>query len=233
MVGEFVAIEGGAFLAGCHPDDPNCVADEAPLREIVLKGFQIQRTEVTQRAYNDCLGAGDCVMPPECNQGAVQDWDPDSRPDHPVVCLSWAEARDYCASIDARLPTEMEWERAARGTDGRIYPWGFQAPDCSLSNFQDCIGATVPVGTHPGGQSPAGLMDTGGNVCEWTADYYAINEDPTPDGRDPSRPDQDIMRSVRDGFYAQGPIELRTSRRFALIPERSHAVVGVRCARDQ
>jgi formylglycine-generating enzyme required for sulfatase activity len=168
-----VAIPAGAFFRGADAD-PDAEADERPAKQITLPAFSIDRTEVTRAAYAACIDASHCA--PRADLTAA---DRTSR--IPMTRVSWSEATAFCSAQRARLPTEAEWERAARGPhDRRRYPWG-DAPDCARANFGNYEGEgrcpgnpghPVEVGRYPAGASPEGVLDLAGNVWEWTADYY-------------------------------------------------------------
>ena len=142
-----VTVPAGEFSMGCHMEDNDlCNLDEAPEHPVNLSAFLIDRTEVTQMAYVECLEQGACTEPegsPACG------FDPAANGDLPVGCVTWHQANDYCRWAGKRLPTEAEWEKAARGSDGRAFPWGDDPPDCELANFADCAGGVQPVGGFP------------------------------------------------------------------------------------
>ena len=160
--------------------DVDTEADDEEKRQhrvVLLDAFWIDRTEVTKAQYQRCVEAGVCAAPSCSGTG---------KGDHPVVCVSWRDASKYCAWAGRRLPTEAEWEKAARGTDGRKYPWGNQDVVGNLLNFcdincsnswkeaavNDGYAETAPVGTYLAGASPYGAWDMAGNVWEWVADWY-------------------------------------------------------------
>jgi len=188
-----VRVSAGSFWRGCNPGQPDSDPTALPYRRLVLSSFDVDVTEATRGSYRQCIDAGACTSP-SC------DWsDPMSRPDNPVACVSWDQARGYCAWEGKRLPSEAEWEKASRGADGRLFPWGHQAADCTRANAgPSCVGATAPVGSYPGDTSPYGVRDTGGNVSEWVADvgepktYYAVAPDANPTG--PATTGQHVTR---------------------------------------
>ncbi|MCS6912884.1 MAG: formylglycine-generating enzyme family protein [Myxococcales bacterium] len=166
---DMVAVPAGPFLRGDDRGDP----DERPQRRMHLESFYIDRTEVTRAAYARCVFARRC-RPPRGGAGAGN---------LPVVGVSWHDAVAYCAFVGKRLPTEAEWEKAARGPHGRRYPWG-ETMSCRLANVgnfqgdgrcagQGPPGRPVPPGSYPQGASPYGALDMAGNVWEWVADRYA------------------------------------------------------------
>ncbi|MEE3257589.1 MAG: SUMF1/EgtB/PvdO family nonheme iron enzyme, partial [Candidatus Latescibacterota bacterium] len=161
-----VLVPEGAFVMGWDAGEP----DERPPHVVFLDAFHIDQFEVTVGQYRVCVEAGACEDPiyaPSCN------WDGFAGDTHPINCMNRQNALDYCTWAGLRLPTEAEWEKAARGTDGRIYPWGYELVG-DEANFRVGAGtATEPVGNHPSGVSPYGVHDMGGNVWEWVADWYA------------------------------------------------------------
>ncbi len=188
--------------------------DERPVRVRTLASFHIDRLEVTRAQYARCVAARRC--PPLAINLAVE-------PDLPVTNVDWREARAYCAFAGGRLPTEDQWEKAARGTDGREFPWGAE-PDCARANWGNfenegpCAGKNpgmpVAAGSYPQGASPFGALDMAGNVWEWVADRY---------DRDPSR------RVVRGGSCCSYFVEPRTANRNAWDPGHRDGDLGFRC----
>jgi formylglycine-generating enzyme required for sulfatase activity len=149
-----------------------------------------------------------------------------------VVEASWHGARAYCAWRGARLPTEAEWEKAARGTDARRYPWGNELPDASRARYASGWNATAPVGAHPRGASPYGMLDAAGNVWQWVSSAYR----PYPWRRDDGREDleADAVRGTRGGGH-DSPAEAITAtqrgRMLSRAPNAGHHNIGFRCAR--
>jgi formylglycine-generating enzyme required for sulfatase activity len=170
---EMVVVPSGEFIYGCNPElDAECDEDEKPRRRVTLPTFRIDRSEVTVAAYKACVDAGRCSVP---KAGRFCNWDT-LRTNHPVNCVDFHQARLYCAWREKRLPTELEWEKAARGTDGRKYPWGNEGLSsgrfANIEGLDDRWAQTAPVGTFPAGWSPWGAEDMIGNVWEWCdADY--------------------------------------------------------------
>jgi formylglycine-generating enzyme required for sulfatase activity len=197
--GEFLmgssASDIDALLARCSDCTREEFAKEQPQHTVFLDGFWIDRTEVTNAQYSACMEAGAC-REPEC-------WDDEdvNAPEQPVACVSWFDAQDYAAWVGGRLPTEAEWEKAARGTDGRIYPWGNSPPDCTKANFVGCAGKPLPVGSHPGGASPYGALEMAGNVPEWVADWYDKDYYSRSVFSNPTGPDSGSFRGVRGGSF--------------------------------
>ncbi|MCA9709250.1 MAG: SUMF1/EgtB/PvdO family nonheme iron enzyme [Myxococcales bacterium] len=231
-----VYVEEGTFTMGSVDISPN----EEPVREVYLDRYWIDRTEVTMAAYTACVDAGACTEPTagdECNWGVA------GREDHPVSCVTWFQAEAYCGWVDGgarRLPTEAEWEKAARGTDGRTYPWGeAPAPTCShVVMYEEALGergcgmgSTWPVGSKPMGASPYGVLDLPGSVWEWVADWFAFSYDPTQTVN-PTGPTEGTSRVVRGGSWeTNGGSTFRTSDRDAWGPDVTYqGVMGFRCA---
>jgi formylglycine-generating enzyme required for sulfatase activity len=246
QTGEMVAVPAGEFFLGCNEQvDSECDDDEKPGRRVSVAAFQIDKTEVTVAQYGRCVDAGACssdglTLPywgdkeqPEfawaCN------WGKGGREQHPMNCVEWRQAQAYCTWAGKRLPTEAEWEKAARGTDGRKYPWGNQGygaagqvaniadetakrsqPDwSSAAGYDDNFYGTAPVGSFPAGASPYGALDMVGNVWEWTADWYDAEHK---------------YRSNRGGSWGDLPRWARASGRDGLAPGLRDVGVGFRCA---
>ncbi|MDB4960297.1 MAG: uncharacterized protein JWP01_296 [Myxococcales bacterium] len=222
-----VLVAAGPFTMGCRvPNEADCRTIEDPVHVVTLSAFSIDQTEVTQLAYARCVTSGACTHP-------ATDFDPDLTPDHPVRQVTWSQADAYCAFDGKRLPTEAEWEKAARGDDGRTYPWGEAAPTCDLAIFDLCAGAEpLPVGSRPSGRSPYGAFDMAGNVWEWTQDWFDPTYYTTSPTNDPQGPPNGTSRSVRGGYYGNTPRNVRTAGRASEDPMVPEAYLGFRCARS-
>jgi formylglycine-generating enzyme required for sulfatase activity len=210
-------------------------ADEMAAHEVIVSDFWLDRTEVTVAAYRRCVIAGVCNPP---GDDATQVWN--VRDDHPVTLVSWADADTYCRFRGARLPTEAEWERAARGLSGRNYPWGevFNRKICNHGRFalesldeSDGFAELAPVATFAAGRTPEGVADLAGNVEEWVADWYAPGY-PEADAVDPLGPPSGDERVIRGGGYHAARPWLRGAARHRDLPSSRRAWRGFRCARS-
>lgn len=209
--------------------------DEMVAHEVMVADFWIDRTEVTYGAYQRCVGAGACETLP---YSAAHAWH--GRPDAPVTLVSWYDADAYCRWIGGRLPYEAEYERAAKGWNGRVYPWGnvFNKRIVNHGRFAqqqhedvDGFSELAPVGSFPAGRTPEGVADLAGNVEEWVADWYAPGY-PEADMVDPRGPATGDERVLRGGSYISGRAWLRSAARNKDLPSRRKPWRGFRCARD-
>jgi formylglycine-generating enzyme required for sulfatase activity len=237
--GVLVCVPAGAFLMGAAETDPQAKDVERPQHTVTLDAFWIDRTEVTNAQYERCVQAGACERSHTPGATGVAsrrrlDYFVNAAyADYPALAYQSFEAADYCAWAGRRLPTEAEWEKAARGTDGRLYPWGDEAPDCSTANGGDCFDDTTAVGSLPGGASPYGAVDMAGNVWEWVADafdpdYYAASPETNPSG-----PDSDAHNVRRGGGWSSFERDLRVTRRADGAPRHFFdGQMGFRCAAD-
>ena len=164
-------VPAGVFTMGGV--DPRAAENEKPIHQVSMPGFWMDKVEVTNGMYALCANAGACRLPQEYRSDSRDKYYGDAQlNDYPVVYVTWLQAKTYCKWAGRRLPTEAEWERAARGDDSRTYPWGDQLPDASRGNFNYLVGDTTRVGNYPAGASPFGVLDMSGNVAEWVNDIY-------------------------------------------------------------
>ncbi len=221
---EVVRIEAGSFLMGCEADTPGCEVDAQPAHEVRLSAFEIGTTEVSVDDYRACLDDGACTEPIATGS---------SEPDAPITGLHRGLAEDYCTWAGGRLPTEAEWERAARGSDARTYPWGEAEPHCGRAWTRGCGDSPlVAVDAELDGASPDGLLHMAGNAFEIVSDSYdpAYYED-SP-SQDPTGSDADQVHLFRGGQQWDEPLALATFRRIPSVREAACSLCGVRCAWD-
>ncbi len=223
-------LEISAIVAECAVCEADWFRPEQPQHTVTLDAFWIDKTEVTNSQYRQCVRDGACKKP-RCLDRTARDFDGS---DQPVVCVSWHQAQTYCEWVGKRLPTEAEWEKAARGTDGRKHPWGNTDPDCAKANYAPCrgatMGATLQVGSHPSGASPYGALDMGDNASEWVADWYDADYYSESPSRNPDGPSSGEERVVRGGSWVHSDWELRSAARDGLDPDYwSSLVVSFRC----
>jgi len=220
-------IPGGSFVMG--RSDP-ATPDRCPARDVELDSFAMDRTEVTVEAWEACVTAGACAELPFCESEAPRIGEPSQVP---ASCVSWENALSYCEWVGGRLPTEAEWERAARGTEGTTYPWGEEPLDCDRANYHFvvdlCEGGPIDVGSYPGGDSPEGLADLAGNVFEWTADYYDAGGYADLDASNPTGAAEGTDRVLRGGAWNTRDEALDSTARAFGSPELQDANIGFRC----
>jgi serine/threonine protein kinase len=240
-----VYVPAGEFLLGASEADDQADPDEFPQVSVYLDAFWIDQFEVTNRQYQACVKAGACA-PPNATDSAsrITYYGDPEYDDYPVVNVDWVDASDYCVWRDARLPTEAEWEKAARGPSGWLYPWGdtFEpnhSNDCAGSILcpsepDDGYSDTAPVGSFPSGASPYQVYDMAGNANEWVADWYAENYYATlTDGvANPTGPHEGTERVIRGGSLGLNPSKLRVTNRGAEKPAHYGPYDGFRCAQS-
>jgi len=174
---------------------------EKPLHTVFLDAFWIDQTEVTNAMYAMCVGAGTCQPPGHTNsQNHKLYYGEDQFADFPVIWVDWNQANAYCQWAGRQLPSEAQWEKAARGTDGRTYPWG-EGMDCHKANINGCTGDTTPVGSYPAGASPYGALDMAGNVAEWVADWYGASYYASSPKSNPTGPTSGDSKILRGGSW--------------------------------
>jgi formylglycine-generating enzyme required for sulfatase activity len=221
-----ITVPAGDFAMGCDPKlDAMYRPDEGPVHAVSLSTFTIDQTEVTQAQYYECVAAGVCLAP-------TCDWSPcGPRANFPVVCVNRDDAETYCAWRKQRLPTEAEWEKAARGTDGLTYPWGVDPPDCDHANMAGCGDGTRAVGTLPMGASVYGALDMAGNVVEWVHDVYDPNYYATAPKDDPTGPTKGESYVGRGGGFRSTTEWQRGGARDDYEAGYFKNSLGLRCAR--
>lgn len=244
-------IEGATFQMGSDSGDE----DEKPVHSVALVRYCIDAREVTVADYRRCVNAGKCLAQPTAEWRGISDkdrevrsqscnWTKNDRDAHPINCVDWRQSSAYCAWANKRLPSEEEWEYAARGSDGRVYPWGNEPPDAKLLNAcaAECVAwaktlgltwksihsgddgypTTAPVGSFAGGRSPFGVHDMAGNVAEWTVSGYS---------KDYSRARNDVTRVLRGGSArSEAPKLVNTTNRHKNVATDRLGGIGFRCA---
>lgn len=214
--------------------------DKVPAHYVSLDAYYIDKFEITNAQYANCVNEGECTRP-----YLISMYESPQYTEHPVVLINWYAANTYCKWRGARLPSEAEWEKAARGTDGRYYPWGkhfngdltnFCDRSCtkyySNQDYDDGYGSIAPVGSYPDGASPYGVLDMAGNVGEWVADWYDNNYYVDSPKENPHGPSSGSSRGVRGGSYYSDDIGVSVTSRSSYGPDFKTVYYGFRCAMD-
>jgi formylglycine-generating enzyme required for sulfatase activity len=226
---EMALVSEGDFTMGSNRGE----ADEQPSHTVYLDSFYIDKFEVTNKLYKACVDAGLCEPPRHTyffsespNKAYYGNPEYDN---YPVIYVDWVMAKTYCEWRGARLPTEAEWEKAARGTEGNIYSWGKEL-DCQKANYQKCVNRTSEVGSYEDGVSPYGAYDMTGNVWEWVADWYSDNYYSMSARKNPTGPITGQSRVMRGGSWPR--FDVTTYHRNKFAPTYNTFDIGFRCARD-
>jgi serine/threonine-protein kinase len=222
---------------GCDSSNSaeTCQSVELPLHTVTLSAYYIDKYEVTNARYKACVDAGGCTAPGSVNSFTRSPYYGTSTyADYPVLWVNWHQATAFCAWAGKRLPTEAEWEKAARGSsDTRKYPWGNEAPDCTKLNYwpsSACVGDTSRVGAYPSGASPYGVMDMAGNVWEWVNDWYGASYYSTSPSVNPQGPATGTWRVLRGGSWGSYGSNVRSAHR---LNGYWGDYIGFRCVRSQ
>ena len=226
---EFVRIPGGKSVHGCEASDTHCFDGEKPVRQVAVGSFWMAKTDATLAMYEKCVASGTCSAP---ITGGSCNWKVAGREQHPINCITWTQAKTFCDWAGSRLPTADEWEHAAKGGEGRMFPWGHDPVTATRANFcekrcfqlhidwtwtdrtiDDGWESTSPVGSYPQGASKHGLLDMAGNAQQWTSTDAPLG-----------------TKEARGGAWDVYPRYLRSSARVELLPTGWFDNVTVRCA---
>ena len=223
---EMVFIPAGSFAMGAS--DTATTASERPVHIVDLSAYFIDSFPVTNAVYREFVRA--------TGHKAPANWSKDNYPAgldlHPVVQVTWQDAVAYAAWAGKRLPTEAEWEKSARGTDERPFPWGDRFVEGERCNSNNMVGTTLPVDEFPDGRSPYGLWDMSGNTYEWCADYYDEGYYHISPMKDPGGPQGGVKRVVRGGSYQETRSAVATTHRNGAAEHHARDNIGIRCAAD-
>jgi formylglycine-generating enzyme required for sulfatase activity len=248
-----VLVPAGDFMMGTEDADPLAL-HWTPEHLVYLSGYYIDVCEVSNRQWKECVAAGACTAPDSPrSETRVDYYENTDYDDYPVIEVDWYQAFDYCQWAGKRLPTEAEWEKAARGgcelfgdpescddpKDERTYPWGEEEPTCDLANYTDlpeaCVGDTDITGSRPQGASPYGALNMAGNVDEmvsdWCgyADYFSTAGPPWIDPQGPAEGDQKV---IKGGYWIETSYILKLSFRVSLNRQENLNSLGFRCAKN-
>jgi len=225
-------VPAGNFLMGSADSDPDARANEKPEHTVYLDAFWIDQTDVTDKMYAFCVSANQCNPPSNPSSDPNYYGNSEYR-NYPVIYVSWGDAMTYCKWAARQLPTEAQWEKAARGTDGRIYPWGNDAPDTTLLNYTSLnnhySSGTTAVGSYPNGASPYGALDMAGDVWQWVNDWYNDSYYQSSPSSNPLGPDSGEFRVLRGGTWDIPGVNY-SAYRGAGYPANVSYDAGFRCA---
>ncbi len=227
-----IYIPAGEFLMGASADDTQACDDERPQHSVTLDAYWIDQHEVTNAQYTLCVAAGECTEPWNKVSFTRSSYYGDPQyAEYPVIYVDWYQASAYCAWAGGSLPTEAQWEKGARGTDGKMYPWGDGETRTRLLHYGTSIGDTTIVCSYPDGNSPYGLCDMAGNVWEWVNDWYDAEYYSSSPDSNPRGPATGDTRGLRGSSWI-GSIILRSSVRAWNYPDYGFLNSGFRCARQ-
>jgi formylglycine-generating enzyme required for sulfatase activity len=226
-----VFVPAGEFIMG---DDQSFYSKEKPAHKVYLDDFWIDKLEVTNALYKRCVDARRCTAPSKIGSFTRDSYYGNAQfANFPVIWVSWDDANAYCAWAGKKLPTEAQWEKAARGADARAYPWGNAFDKDKLNSSEGGKEDTTAVGSYPTGASPYGALDMAGNVWEWVTDWYDKNYYSNSPARNPRGPTNGTYRVVRGGAFDYFAIAYynRAAFRNGIFEQTGHYfVVGFRCA---
>ena len=241
-----VYIPTGEFWMGSTDEEAGPRVDQQPRHKVFLNAYWIDRLEVTNGRYKLCVDAGVCQSPVKSDSTTRKNYygNPDYA-DYPVIWISWSDASTYCRWAGRKLPSEAEWERAARGDDGlNLFPWGSREPDGELANFcdancsfdwkstsiDDSYADTAPVNLFSAGASPYGLLNLAGNVWEWVLDFYSQDFYSSSPFENPTGPLSGVERVLRGGSFENNAMDIRSTNRYYFGGDAATSSFGFRCA---
>jgi len=207
--------------------------DEQPIHAVMLDAFWIDKFEVTNAMYALCVKVGKCPLPQSPKSSTRTAYFSNPQYDnHPVIYVTWENANTYCSWTGRRLPSEAEWEKAARGTDGRIYPWGNQFDGAKVNSYDSNprVGDTTEAGKYSSGASPYSALDMAGNIWEWVKDWYDGNYYRNSPAQNPTGPISGTYRVLRGGAWSSNDYNIRASIRSGFDPSNAFDYIGFRCA---
>jgi formylglycine-generating enzyme required for sulfatase activity len=222
-----IYIPAGEFIMGSIQGDKNAQAEEEPAHKVYTDAYWIDRTQVTNAMFRACVNAGACTY--NLTPATAPDYYNPLYDNHPVVYVTWEQAATYCTWEGGRLPTEAEWEKAARGNKNSLYAWGDQIPNGNLVNVNNFVGITTAVGLFPRGQSAYGLMDMGGNVREWVSDWYAADYYLHSPTNNPKGPETGEKKVLKGAAFSDVKVFSRVANRLTHVPSSPGNVRGFRC----
>jgi formylglycine-generating enzyme required for sulfatase activity len=240
---DWVSVPAGEFTMGAADTDTQATPDEKPQHKVTLDAFLIGKYEITNAQYNAFVRATGHRLPENCCDPKYQLWKgAELLPgveELPAINVSWDDAVAFCKWAGARLPTEAEWEKAARGTDGRLYPWGNEAPSGNRANYSfdpvsmwDGPASLAKKDQYEYGRSPYGIFEMAGNLWEWVQDWYDENYYKTSPSKNPKGPEKGEARVIRGASWRNTADMLRSSNRNKHKPEERRVYIGIRCAKD-
>jgi formylglycine-generating enzyme required for sulfatase activity len=227
---DWIYIKSGEFTMGSSDLDLEHADDELPQHRVFLDAYWISKTEITNGMYKNCVDAGVCkysvshITNPHFLDPAYTN--------HPVVYINWKGAQEFCNWIGGRLPTEAEWEKAARGPDGKQYPWDTELDGLIFTNSNNLVGDTTPVNALPSSVSYYGVLDMNGNVREWVYDWYDLDYYKHSPYNNPQGPEKTGLKVLKGASYLDSIRYTRAANRLAHKPNSPGATRGFRCAKS-
>jgi formylglycine-generating enzyme required for sulfatase activity len=227
-----IYIRAGDFLMGSSTNDTLAESDEFPQHTVHLDAYWIDQHEVTNAQYAKCVAVGACSSPHQINSHTLNTYyGPHEYEEYPVLYVDWFDASAYCLWVGGSLPSEAQWEKAARGSDGRLYPWGNVRPEPAYLNYNQNVLDTTWICAFHEGNSPYGICDLAGNVSEWVTDWYGNTYYADSPSVNPHGPAQGEARVIRGGNWSYSDAGVRAANRIAAGPDFSNYNIGFRCVR--